>query len=581
MKAKNLFFGALTCLAFAACSNDDEPTVNGGGAQGQNSYMAVNLAMASDMTRATTDEGFENGTEEESAVKVANAKFYFYGADGAYITTGTVAKGTGQGQDPTGDDFLTLENVTDDTPNNVQKQSNALIVLGPTQTQPKYVIAVLNSTEDLANKSMSEVYNLLTSAAITTAKGGFVMTNSTYYDASGEKVYAQEIASDEICETVAAAIANPVEIYVERLVSKIKLTNGTGGTLEFPLTSDETKEVLNTGSTTTPVQMKVIIDGWRINALNTSSYFIKNLSQNPNTFKTGYNVPGQFRSFWAEDKNYSGNSESFDGNTYADLTYYTFAQVTNTTSNYEYCYENTVSPTNVQADGGDRTNTPCMLIAAHTVYSTDGGSSYAAVTDLYRYNGQLWTLDTYKNLYLNALKKKYVWAKDDKSASQSIVDTDLEWNVVKASGVTTANDFKQVMLNITAATAPADMFLYEYTVEGELASATKIDVGNVVATINAALSATDMASKTEGYKEGKCYYQVPIEHLFSAADNEVYGVVRNHIYNLNLTGVTKLGDAVYFPEETLEYIPGERKNYYVAAQLKVLTWRVVSQNVEL
>lgn len=572
MKIKNLFLGSLACLAFAACSNDDDTVVNPGAENG-NSYMAVNLTMANDMTRATSDGGYLEGTVNESAVKLANAKFYFYGADGAYITTGKVAKGSGEGEDPTSDDFLTLTNVSDD-PNNLENQSNALIVLGPTQTQPKYVIAVLNSDVNLDNKSMTEVYASLTDAAITTGKGEFVMTNSTYYDAGENKVYAQVIEAGEICESVAAAVANPVDIYVERIVSKIKMTNETG-TLEFPLTTDETKEVLNSGSVAQSVQMKVIVDGWKINALNTSSYLIKNLSQNPNIIKSNYNVPAQFRSFWAEDANYSGNSDSYDGDTYTNLKYYTWTDVTSTTGDYEYCYENTVSPTNVQADGGDRTNTPCMLIAAHTVYSTNGGSTYQDATDLYRYNGQLWLEAAYKNLYMQALKNaglKWKYNNGVEDVTADLVATELTWEFVQATA-TSKDNFKMVKLNVNDVT-PTEGTAALYDGSDNL-----VDPADYVTTINTIFDATEMAEKTEGYKGGKCYYQVPIEHLFSA--NDTYGVVRNHIYNLSLTGVTKLGDAVYFPEEELEYIPGERKNYYVAARLNILSWRVVNQQVEL
>lgn len=586
MKVKNLFLGSLACLAFAACSNDDDAAVKDPGVQAEgNSYMAVNLTMANDLTRATEDGGYENGTEAESAVSLAKAAFYFYGADGAYITKGAVTQGTGEGEDSGSNGFLTLTNVSD-TPNNVENESNALVVLGPTQTQPKYVIAVLNSDVNLENKSMTEVYSTLTDAAISTEKGAFVMTNTTYFDASDNKVYAQEIADGEICESKAAAIANPVDIYVERIVAKIKMDNNrTSGTgLEFELTTDETKEVLNNGTTTSSVQMKVVIDGWKINALNMKSYLIKNLSSNPNSIKNSYNLPAQFRSFWAEDYNYSGNSDNYDGPTYTDLKYYKWNEVVNKENNtYEYCYENTVDQSVVQAEGGDRANTPCMLIAAHTVYSTDGGTSYEDATDLFRYNGQLWLDAAYKNLYMQALKSAGLkWKYTDSEGQEVTADlqsSELTFEYVKV-GTTSENKFKRVKLNVTAVTPSVEgATLYDNSDQ-------QVEQANYVSRVNAIFDATDMASSeegkgTEGYKEGKCYYQVPIEHLFSEKDTEIYGVVRNHIYNLSLTGVTKLGDAVYFPDEELEYIPGERKNYYVAAKLHILSWRVVNQQVEL
>ena len=60
MKAKSLFFGALTCLAFAACSNDDEPVVNDG-AQAEYACITVQFNMpGGSSTRAWNDDADDN-----------------------------------------------------------------------------------------------------------------------------------------------------------------------------------------------------------------------------------------------------------------------------------------------------------------------------------------------------------------------------------------------------------------------------------------------------------------------------------------------------------------------------------------
>lgn len=80
------------------------------------------------------------------------------------------------------------------------------------------------------------------------------------------------------------------------------------------------------------------------------------------------------------------------------------------------------------------------------------------------------------------------------------------------------------------------------------------------------------------FKNGMCYYQVPIKHNQTAED-VAYGTVRNHIYELTLSKIAKIGNPVFNPEEKLVLIPGEEKNYYVSAELKVLKWRVITQDV--
>lgn len=80
------------------------------------------------------------------------------------------------------------------------------------------------------------------------------------------------------------------------------------------------------------------------------------------------------------------------------------------------------------------------------------------------------------------------------------------------------------------------------------------------------------------FKNGMCYYQVPIKHNQTAED-VAYGTVRNHIYELTLSKIAKIGNPVFNKDEKLVLIPGEEKNYYVSAELKILKWRVVTQDV--
>ena len=94
----------------------------------------------------------------------------------------------------------------------------------------------------------------------------------------------------------------------------------------------------------------------------------------------------------------------------------------------------------------------------------------------------------------------------------------------------------------------------------------------------------DYITDTVGYKEGKCYYQIPIEHLYSQTDankTHLYGVVRNHWYKLNISGVKHIGEPVYDPTKVISTVPAKSTDYYLAAELHVLNWHVVNQDVTL
>jgi len=96
----------------------------------------------------------------------------------------------------------------------------------------------------------------------------------------------------------------------------------------------------------------------------------------------------------------------------------------------------------------------------------------------------------------------------------------------------------------------------------------------------------------ESFKSGMAYFNVPIKHLWYRDNKEMgeanfvaklgqYGVVRNHIYRINIQGISGIGIGINDPTDPI--IPGvESKKYYVKSQIRVLSWRLVpQQNVTL
>lgn len=105
------------------------------------------------------------------------------------------------------------------------------------------------------------------------------------------------------------------------------------------------------------------------------------------------------------------------------------------------------------------------------------------------------------------------------------------------------------------------------------------------------------------YVDGHCYYEIPIRHF---KDNEVplagttgalanstindqsqlgrYGIVRNHCYQLNITGVTKPGKPLPGDTDTITPEDGPddpTEDYYISVKINVLSWAVRTQDVEL
>ena len=566
MKLSKYLVGTLACALMAACSNEENPAVDNG-TQGQegSSYMAVNLVMSAETgSRAVTDGGYENGTEDEGAVKIASSVFLFYDAAGNYLTKGNIVADANN--DATSDGFLDLINSESDE---LESKSNAVIVLGPTASQPTQVLAVLNGGNSaLAGLSLSQAIEQTTQSGLGTDKGSFLMTNSSYISGSNIITATTINPATNLKETPEEAKADgaPVDIYVERVAAKLTVKESKK---EAELSGDGYVLDNATGAT-----MKVVIDGWCANATNKSSYYVKNLNDSWIGTDPFTNWTGTHRTFWAEDMNYTGGGDYPDGATYTGLQYKKWTEATKEADDVEYIFENTINNDDAQVEGGDNTNVTTVLVAAHIMYKTSGDETYQQ-GNIYRHNGVFYTEKGLKDVIVAGCDYYWSYTKDGKKT----------WTALKADDVTfsfsnpaSAINPGEVTVDVTAITKPTiDGVTDIVLVKGE---GTESETDATTEAI-AALKGSIYTQNLMGYKNGACYYQIPIEHLSSAAGNEFYGVVRNHSYVLTISDITGIGGAVYDPDKVLPPIPGKDKNYYMAAKLNVLAWKVVEQSAVL
>ena len=97
--------------------------------------------------------------------------------------------------------------------------------------------------------------------------------------------------------------------------------------------------------------------------------------------------------------------------------------------------------------------------------------------------------------------------------------------------------------------------------------------------LNAALAAVQPALM---YNDGMTYYWLNIKHLGAPATTAEYGVVRNHVYKVNITDITGYGTPVYEGATAFE-TPEQPEDIvtFVSAQINILSWRVVENNYDL
>lgn len=562
-------------LAFAACSSN-EPENNEQNPEG-NQFMSISLGMASTGSRAATDGGYVYGSEAESSVKLANSIFLFYDATGNYLTSGTMIDNTGTG-------YLDLTE-TATAGNSVEKKSNATIVLGPTKVKPTQVLAVLNYADiaSLKDKTLAEVLSTVENVAVseTPAKGDLILTNSVYSD--GTKVInATPITAANICESESAALTNPVDIYVERTVAKLSMVPAATVTVEsgkyvFNITSEDVY-VDNA-----KVKARVVVDGWHENAINESGYLVKNVDNTWLTTApfTGWNSAAEYRCFWSKDENYdAAGSEAYDFNktkanqvgTYKNLEYFSWNEAA---AGYHagYIHANTVAPAAQKGLAEQYTNVTTMLIAAHLEVSTDDGATWKN-EDLFRKDGVFYTETAYRTRIINALTGKLRWTNTANGVYTNLAPAD-----VTLAYSTSHTNKSVVKVTVSSVNTPAGCILQQNngTVWSDVAAETYVSTVSVSISKNASTLITDVT----GWKDGACYYQVPIEHLTSTDANPFWGVVRNHCYELTLSSISRIGSAIWDKDEELVIIPGKETNYYVAARLNILAWKSIKQNVVL
>ena len=544
MKLSKYLVGTLACALMAACSNEEnvqgENLLNEGG----QAYMAINLVAPNTMSRA-----FEEGQGNESTVGIG--RFYFFDATGNAVTVSNNVNYV--------EETIGFEGNNGTAGNNVESTKTVLVLDGNSQT-PARMIAILNPPSSLGSSSLNlnGSGGLLALAADyeTDLQGEdkFVMSNSVYYSTTDNKVInTVDGIANHISTTPEAAQNDPVDIYVERVLAKVAVTQGEqSGTLNDQTASFDTTEDFDTDGSGTAQSANVMakIKGWTIADRSKISYLVKHINTDwvttsPFENTVAWNAPEYFRSYWAEIPT-TGNDVVNDK---------TYSQITDFGA--KYCQERT----------GTTPNTVRRVAAELQVNGT--------ATSIAKYAGQLWTLDDLKT---------HICGQIQRSATPIYYSTD---NGTNYSPLTK----DQIKFRMRTTDEKEDVKAYESVVtladaaESYTFAKKSSEVGenDKYANVNAVNDILN-TYKALVWDEGKTYYYVPIEHSIGSSDSEkLYGVVRNHYYKINITGVEGLGTPIPPTEEggSEEPIDPETPTdeySYLAARINVLSWNVVAQD---
>lgn len=583
MKAK-FFMPLVAAMLFAGCSSD-EPVIPGDSNDAAGTkYLTVNIVSTPDnagskaggdqTTGNPGDATYEEGYASEN--KVNAVRFYFFDNDGNAASV--KANGTNYY------DWSPVSEEADNDMPNVEKILSPTIVISTKEGDrlPTRIVAVLNpALENLGSASLSltELRNRENNyvGLATGENGAFVMINSVYSQ-NGE-VATTAVSTDNYASTEDAAKANPVNIYVERSVAKVRVTLGT----EVEKTESGLIVLKDKNGNVIKVEGKQVylkISKWNLTAETDKGYLSKHIDAAwaSNLFGTEpWNFSPFFRSYWAI------NPTDVDQNwhSYSDIINNGGKDFTGDLANSIYTNENAVQKTGINAEsmGADVEAFTKVLIAGELVDSEGNAIEvvkYAGAKIIGESNLKALLFDQLEN---NGMIYSYVTTGTETTYTSlteadvefvSAIDTELA-DKPDESEATQGRCYVYLQLTATGAAKNWSKSSAQEQPEGaRFASA---------AEVNEYLA--DQCGHAQIHKDGLTYYYFTIRHLGDENKVGYYGVVRNHIYNCVINSITGLGTPVYDPSEVIYPEKPEDEETFIAANIKILSWRVVNNNVDL
>ena len=541
MKRNFLFMSMLASLFFAGCSQEEIAPGGEDNGEANTSYLSVNLVSSDVMGTRADALVYEDGSDVEN--HVSNVRFYFFNGlggavnvklqNGRYVNYYDWTPGGGDQSDGTKPD------------DDIESKLKATIVINTKAGDgiPQRIAAVLNPTGlDNNSKSLTDLKNIVADYATSgenglTSEGRFVMFNSV--GGGGKDFSTTPIEKKHLCKTEELALANPVTIYVERSVAKVRVTLDAGlGFSDNKLAlKDKDGKDLKVGGE----QVYLQLNNWGLTAETSEGRLVKKI--NPGWEGEWWYTP--YRSFWAI------NSMS------ATNVYHSYNDITTSFSeenaeNALYTNEN-AQLTDINGNAGNAKKRTKFILKG----------------TLCKANGDPFTIVRHLGVHF-ADTPSNTEADNLTELKKSILDV-LSANNLKYY-YSTESGRKQIGTNelqiLVAPQSENEDSKNNCYVYAQLTDAAKV--------INGKLADKNIVDRALVWNSGMTYYYQEIKHL-----NGFTGVVRNHIYGVNVQKIAGLGTPVYKPDEIIYPEHPEENDHYIAAQINILSWRVVNENYDL
>lgn len=561
-KIKFLALG-FAALMMAACSSDDLAVADGGGTdvvgEGK-AFVSLNIAIPSTggsqgaMHKANRANGYEDGSNNEFEVSDISVLVFDHESGKLERVYSSL------------DHTLAEPNWTNPVNNQITSQA-VLPAFAVEDSKEKDLFVLLNYTDltqlkAIAHKDELDDMVLTKDVSVYSKDNNFLMCNATLREFKEGNTEVKTLVTVQPYETAQQAKENRKDIFVERLVSKVTLTNAQtdawgGSTWTYTVPN----AVLNGVDPSYAAGSKITILGWNLDITNKSSYLVRHFEGG--WLSDGFKYIGDVNRFfepseltanyhrlnWAIDPNYD---TTFDA---SDFNRVTSVADQENMGKAVYCYENTFDVANQKQDRTTR-----LLIKAQ--YQPQGfgeGQSWFTIGASEQPRNGVDLTDIIKSALIKKMGEKTITV-----------------NTTNMSGI---NNYEgNVTINGNAISADQIEYL-------------KNEIGDVKA-----------------YQKGICYYVVRVKHFgdaetpwgantnapevggtkyykYTGAESTDakyylgrYGVVRNNWYQVSLNTISGPGTPM-IPEPTAEI--DDEHSYYISANVKILSWKLRTQDVDL
>lgn len=585
MRIRTLFLSMVAGLAFVGCSSEEDIAPGNNGELSEPQFLTVNLVTnPTNGTRAGGDQHpgdpndatYEEGLDAEN--KVTKVRFYFFDADG------NAAKVKKNGTEWV--NYLEWENnVTEEEDNNmpnVEKILTAqLIIETPAgDLVPNQIVAIINPMTEEPNteRSLTSLAGVAHDCKTATTSGNFLMSNSTYAKDNVKQMAVSAVG--KIKKTPGEALNDPVDIYVERAVAKVRLNStltplsGTDNIFKTS-TEDKTQEV-TVGDTKKEIYVKFL--GWNATAVSNKSRLVKEINPNWSSTLFGasatpWNWAEYCRCFWAINAEsivyeYGAFVPNGESGQIEDNKFQAQAKKKFDGTDWVYVNEN-ASPyvSDITTSEGNSASTPTKVIISAQLVDKDGNALEFA-----EYGSTRTTIDGLKKIFANSCGLYKKVEVEGKTKFVKITPEELTVKTATEVGETSDQNGKpdiekpgRYKSYVQLATDEDSKWYASNTEDAQPLTANEA---------NAQLQGLGSAKV---WKDGHTYYYFEIRHF-----GDKIGVVRNHIYDATITKLAGLGTPVYDPDEIIyPEKPEEGEESFIAARINILSWRVVKNDVEL